>query len=188
MSALRIRRLRLVALGVLGAGVAFSLAAAAKLSKTGEATAAFRAFGPVGMNIDGSTHELDVADDGATVRVVVPLANLKTGISLRDKHMRNSLAVESYPTAQLQVDRAQLSFPKAVGDESTGQAKGKMTLHGQTHDVTIEYRAKRSVEGYSVNGSTHVNMTSYGIVVPSYLGVTVKPDVDVTVQFSAKDG
>jgi polyisoprenoid-binding protein YceI len=165
-----------------------SLVAAAKLSKSGEATASFRAFGPAGMNIDGATHELEVADNGAIVHVTVPLANLKTGISLRDKHMRKYLGVESYPTAELEVNRAVLTFPKAPGEESVGQANGKMTLHGQTHDVIVYYRAKLSGDTYSVTGSTRVNIHSYGIDVPSYLGVTVKPDVDVKVQFFAKDG
>jgi hypothetical protein len=33
----------------------------------------------------------------------------------------------------------------------------------------------------------HLNMNDFGIQVPSYLGVTVKPDVDVAAQFEVTD-
>ena len=32
-------------------------------------------------------------------------------------------------------------------------------------------------------GTVHVNMNDFGITVPVYLGVTVKPDVDVSASF-----
>jgi polyisoprenoid-binding protein YceI len=168
--------------------LAFPLIADAKLTRSGDPSVSFTAIGPGGLKIVGTTSELNVVDDAQSVSVVVPLSNLSTGIALRDRHMREKyLQVQSYPTATLKVDRASVKFP-AAGAEATGDAQGTMTIHGQSHGVTFHYAAKREGAGYAVNGTVHVSMKDYGIEVPSYLGVTVKPDVDVTVRFVANDG
>jgi polyisoprenoid-binding protein YceI len=166
--------------------ITFSLVAAAKLNKTGDANTSFKAAGPAGLNIEGKTADMTVADDGATVTITVPLANLSTGIELRDKHTKNALEADKYPTVVLTVARGALKFP-AAGAESSGDAPGKMTLHGKTNDVTIHYTAKLSGDTLSVAGSTRINVNDYDIKPPSYLGVSVKPDVDVATTFQAKD-
>jgi hypothetical protein len=38
-----------------------------------------------------------------------------------------------------------------------------------------------------VGGTTKLDIRDYGIDIPSYLGVTVKPDIDVEVQFTATE-
>jgi polyisoprenoid-binding protein YceI len=58
-----------------------------------------------------------------------------------------------------------------------------LSLHGQTRPVTVHYSAKGDGAGMATQGRFHINMNEYGITVPSYLGVTVKPDVDVTAAF-----
>ena len=48
-----------------------------------------------GFGIDpGTTSDLTVKDDGKVVRITVPLANLTTKMSLRDKHMKEALEVD----------------------------------------------------------------------------------------------
>ncbi len=166
--------------------ISFSLVAAAKLNRTGDASTSFKAAGPAGLSIEGKTAEMSIADDGTTVTVTVPLGNLTTGIELRDKHTKNALEVDKYPTVVLTVARGALKFP-AAGAESSGDAPGKMTLHGTTKDVTFHYSARLDGDTYNVTGTTRVNLNDYGVKAPSYLGVTVKPDVDVATAFRAKD-
>jgi polyisoprenoid-binding protein YceI len=164
------------------------LASFAFLLRTGEPSVSFTALGPGGLKIVGTTSELTLADDAASVSVAVPLANLSTGISLRDRHMREKyLQVQTYPYATLKVDRAGMRFP-TPGTETTADAQGTMAIHGQTHPVMFHYTVKRDGAGYAVSGSVRINMKDYGIDVPSYLGVTVKPDVDVAVRFAAMEG
>lgn len=166
---------------------AFPLAADAKLSRTGSPNVTFTAIGPAGMKIVGTTSDLNVDDDGQNVTVVVPLANLRTGISLRDRHMKEKyLQVQQYPNAELRVARSALRFP--TGGDTSGDAPGSMKIHGRTNPVTFHYVAHRNGGSISVTGSVHVNMKDYGIDVPSYLGVTVRPDVDVSARFDANDG
>ena len=162
-------------------------AAEAKLARGGPASVTFTAAGPGGMKIVGTTTDLDVADDGQQVTISVPLANLTTGISLRDKHMKEKyLQVPSFPTATLRVARAAVAV--VAGATAEGDIPGTMTIHGHDHPVTVHFKARSAGANLEVDGATRVNMNDYAIDVPSYLGVTVKPDVDLAVHFVAHDG
>jgi polyisoprenoid-binding protein YceI len=160
------------------------LVAATKL--TGEPTAGFHGRGPGGFGVDGKTHELRVEDDGTTLKITVPLAGLQTGIGLRDKHMREKyLQVDKFPDAILQVPWSGVKLP---GDGQTGEgsAPGKMTLHGKSKDVQVKYRIVRTGTRYQVTGNVPVNLKDYDIEVPSYMGVTVQPDIDASAAFTAE--
>lgn len=157
--------------------VSFSLVAAAKYTKTGGGTAGFKAVGPGGLNIDGKTSEVDVADDGTTVTVTVKLTGLDTGMSLRDKHTKEDLEADKFQTATLKVARS------AVKLGGSGDAKGQMTIHGQTKDVTFHYETS----GDTVKGTTRINVGDFGVKPRSYLGISIKNDVDVFASFPVKD-
>jgi len=158
----------------------------ANLAKHGDSNVTFTAIGPAGLRIVGKTADLNVVDDGQHVSVTVPLAKLDTGISLRDTHMRDKyLEVGTYPSAQLTVDRASLKFPDQAPSDAT--TNGTMTIHGKSKAVSVHYHATRNADGIHVSGDTQVNMKDYGINVPAYLGITVKPDVSLVVNFSVSD-
>jgi polyisoprenoid-binding protein YceI len=164
-----------------------ALVADAKLARTGTPSVLFRASGPAGMKIQGTTSDLDVDDQGAKIVIKVPLKNLTTGIALRDDHMRNKyLQVGTYPNAELTVDRSTLRLPTGDGNTS-GDASGTMAIHGKTKNVTFHYTVAKSAGTLHVGGTTKLDIKDYGIDVPSYLGVTVKPDIDVEVQFNATE-
>ena len=164
-----------------------AVTADAKLARTGTPQVAFHASGPAGMKIVGTTSDLDVDDQGQKIVVRVPLRNLTTGISLRDDHMRNKyLQVGSYPNAELTVDRSALRLPAGDGTTS-GDANGTMSIHGRTRNVSFHYTVAKGGGSLHVGGTTKIDIKDYGIDVPSYLGVTVKPDVDVEVLFTATE-
>lgn len=180
-------RMRVLATGLLlASGLTFSALAFAKLSKTGGGAAAFHASGPAGMAIDGTTSDVSVSDDGTTVLITVKLAGLKTGMDLRDEHTRKALETDKFPSSELKIGRDKLKFPS--GGESTGEATGSLKLHGQSKDVKIRYTATPKGDGFDVKGKARINMEDFGIKPPTYLGVGVKPEVDIDVSFSAKDG
>lgn len=157
--------------------ITFSLVAAAKLTKTGAGTAGFNAKGPAGLSIDGKTSDVEVADDGTTITVTVKLNNIDTGMGLRNDHTKEDLEVSKYPTATIKVARSALKF----GGE--GDAKGQLTIHGQTKDATFHY----SHSGDNVKGTTTINVDDYGVKPRSYMGVSIKKDVVVFANFPAKD-
>ena len=164
-----------------------AVTADAKLTRTGTPQVAFHASGPAGMRIVGTTSDLDVDDQGSKIVIKVPLRNLTTGIQLRDHHMRDKyLQVGSYPNAELTVDRSAMRFPPGEGSVS-GDATGSMAIHGKSKNVTFHYTIAHVGSTYRVAGNTKLDIRDFGIDVPSYLGITVKPDIDVEAQFTASE-
>ncbi len=180
------RRKRLCVAAVSLSLLSLSAAAGhAALSSPTDSHVSFQVSGPAGLKIEGSTGELQVADDGGNVTITVPLGNLTTGISLRDKHLKDYLEASKYPTTTLTVARSALKVPSSAGggDRVEADAPGTLTLHGQTKPVSVHYDSKWDGSAFATHGKIHLVMTDFGIVVPSYLGVTVKPDVDVNATF-----
>lgn len=167
--------------------VGVPVTATATLSAQPGAQVAFTASGPGGLKIVGTTSELTTLDDGQTVTVTVTLTHLSTGIDLRDRHMREKyLETPTYPTAVLTVPRASLALP-TPGATQAADLQGTVTIHGQTRPSAFHYAATSANGTYRVDAKLHVNMHDFGIVVPSYMGVTVKPDVNIDVHFAAAD-
>ena len=161
------------------------VAASAALQTSGTPEVSFTALGPAGLHIVGVTHDLSVLDDNTTVTVKVPLDHLKTGIGLRDEHMKDHLDVKHFQYAVLSTLKAGLQMPSKGSVKGNGH--GKLTLHGKTRDTSFAYAASRVASGIHVESTMRVNMNDFGISVPSYLGVTVRPDVDIAVQFDVAD-
>jgi len=173
------------------AGVALLLTLAstadAALSKQGSSEVAFEATATGGLSIEGTTEEMNVAEREGKVVITVPLGQLSTGISLRDKHMREKyLQVDKYPNAQLDVDRSSLVFPDD-GSSVTKTVPGKLTLHGRTSPASFRYSAVRDGDVYRVAGAMVVLLSRHGIEQPSFMGITVKDEVSVRVRFEATD-
>jgi polyisoprenoid-binding protein YceI len=159
--------------------------AAAKLTKTGTARTTFMVAGPTGLAIKGTTADMTVTDDGTIVTITVPLKHLSTGMALRDENIKTALAVATYPTATLAVARASLTFLNQKSP--TGFANGSFTLHGRTKMVRFHYQARKTGTTYAVTGALSFNMNDYGVTSPTYLGVTVKPTVQIQTVFDAID-
>ena len=149
----------------------------------GVASARFHATGPAGLKIEGTTAEMSLKDDDTTLTIVVHLASFDTGIALRNRHMREKyLQVDKYPDAVLTVTKASVSLP-AEGNPTTADAPGKLALHGKEQATSIHYEIVRHGETLEVVGKLALNINDYGIETPSYLGVSVKPAVEVDVRF-----
>jgi polyisoprenoid-binding protein YceI len=175
----------------LGSGIATFLLlitwdAKAALSTVSAVGVKFVASGPGGVSIVGETDQLRVNDDGHLIAIACPLDTLHTGIGLRDRHMKEKyLEVDKYPKAELRVARGALAFPPADG-KAARDARGELTLHGRTKPLTFHYVATRVGSGYKLSAEFRINMSDFGIEVPSYLGVTVKPEIEVRAQFQVQ--
>src|SRR5580693_2415643 len=86
--------------------------ARAALSSASDSHVTFEGKGPAGFKVTGTTTDLSVAEGDGNVVITVPLANLNTGIDLRDHHMREKyLEVPKYPSAVLTIARSALRVP-----------------------------------------------------------------------------
>ena len=167
-------------------GMALSAPASATLGNQGESKVVFKATGPAGLSFEGKSNMVSVKDNGGTIVFTAKLDTFATGIELRDRHMKEKyLETGKYPDAILEVEKGKIQFP--AGNSVSSSADGKLTLHGVTHPVKVTYRADGDGKHAKVDGSMRVNMKDFKIDVPNYLGVTVKPNVDVDVKLGIVD-
>ena len=160
-----------------------SAASAAPLSVKGAAVS-FSAKANVGMVIEGTTSSMTVDEDAKNVTLVVSLGNLTTGVELRDKHMKDTyLEVAKFPEAKLVIERACLALPES--GEKSGECAGAFTLHGQTKGVTVKFKTSVAGKATDVDASFTANFVDHGVEEPKYMGIKVKPTVEVKAHFTA---
>ncbi|HWE23369.1 MAG TPA: YceI family protein [Myxococcales bacterium] len=156
------------------------------LSMSGTSSVTVLAHGPAGLRIEGKSSAVSLEEDASAVTFNVPLAPIDTGIELRNRHLREMLQAEKFPAATLRVSRSEVKFPEER-EPAEGNARGDLTLHGQSRPVEVHYRAERSAAGITkVHGSLQFDMRDFAIVRPSYLGVSVAPEVQVDVDLTVE--
>ncbi|MDP2311014.1 MAG: YceI family protein [Pseudomonadota bacterium] len=164
--------------------------AQAAMTVSGKPKVSFFAVGSPGfLDIEGVASVFTATDDGAKLTFVVPMASVESGISLRDDHMNNEyVKVAQFPNATLVLTKADVKWPAAVAESSTGTVKGTFNVHGVDQPVDIAYTVKKSKTGYRVNAKFPFDVTQHGIAIPSYLGITVDPKMNADVQVDLVDG
>jgi polyisoprenoid-binding protein YceI len=67
----------------------------------------------------------------------------------------------------------------ANGETVTATARGALTLHGVTRQVTVEVAAQRDGDGFEVSGSIPVTFADYDIPNPSFGAVTTEDNGEI---------
>lgn len=168
------------------AALTVSLTASASFVDAGDEEIRFQATGPAGMRIKGEGAGLTASESGGKVKITVPVTNLKTGIALRDRHLRKYLETDKYPNATLEVERSKLKLP-GNDKEVEATASGNFTLHGVTKPVKFSYKAARTGSDYHVQALASIDITDFKVEQPCYLRVCVDPDVKLKVKFKLRD-
>lgn len=167
-------------------GLMLAASASAQLVDAGDVDVRFLAVGPAGLTINGQGSDLHAKDDGKRLEIDASVTDLKTGIGLRDEHLKKYIQADQYPKAKLVVDRSSLTFP-SDGKDTTGTATGQLTLHGVTKPLKFSYKARRTGSDFHVQGLAAIDIRNYGIETPCYLKVCVEPDVKLKVKFKLRD-
>jgi polyisoprenoid-binding protein YceI len=169
----------------LTAALVVSSASFAAWVQQGEAAGTFRATGPAGFKIEGSVNKVEVKGDDSTITLAFKLADLTTGIGLRDRHMLEDLEAEKAPQVSLTVPLTALKIP-TDGQSVEADARGTFGLHGKTKEIPFRYKASCKAEVCDIEGSADINLKDYDVKVRSYMGITVKPAVSVAMKFRVK--
>jgi polyisoprenoid-binding protein YceI len=159
---------------------------AVAISRSRESAVTVVAHGTAGLRIEGRSSAVSLEEDASALTFTVPIAQIETGIDLRDRHMREMLETEKFPAATLRVSRADV---RSSGQRELAErtVKGELTLHGRSRRVDVRYRVEPRASGHtSVHGSMRLDMRDFGIESPSFLGVTVAPDVEVRVELEVE--
>ena len=137
------------------------------------------AHGPAGLRIEAKTSKIEFSSDESTLTFTAAIARLETGIDLRDRHLRQMLAADAFPSVVLRVPRSAVALP-GEREPSEGVAQGELTLRGSSRPVAVHYRAE--VLGASVTrvrGFFKLDLRDFEVAPPSYLRLAVSPQVEI---------
>jgi polyisoprenoid-binding protein YceI len=170
-------------------GLALPSLAVAGMSVTGKPAVSFNAEGSPGfLDIEGTTSSITAADDGTTLTLTVPMSTVKTGIDLRDEHMNNEyVQIASHPNAVMTLKKADVKWPTASGEKTSGTVAGTFNIHGQSQAVNIGYNISKTTSGYKVAASFKFDCSKSGITIPAYMGVTVDPKMSAKATLELAD-
>jgi polyisoprenoid-binding protein YceI len=169
---------------VCATGVA--IAAHAAMARVETPAVEFLATATAGLKVHGESPDLSASEANGALTLTAAIAGLKTGIGLRDTHLKKYLEAEKYPSATLVVDRSTLKIPD---DNATvaAEATGQLTIHGVTRPTTFQYEAKRTGSDYLVQGKLHVSLPDFKIEQPCFLGVCVENQIKVKAKLRLRD-
>lgn len=134
--------------------------------------------------------------------VKVPIANIKTGIDLRDEHLRSKdwLNAEEYPYAEFHLKGIKNPSSKKLvdGEKVKATLVGTFSVHGKTKEVEVPAQltyfketeqTKARTEGNLLVANTEfsINLSDYGVKIPSMVVGKVSEEVKITVNFVASD-
>ena len=99
-------------------------------------------------------------------------ATLKTGIGLRDRHLRQELDTDHFPLITMAVERVTAST-LASGAETSVVIQGALTVKGQAHSVSFSGTAALRGDTLAVQARTPLTFTALGMKPPTrMLGTT----------------
>ena len=141
----------------------------------------------IGGSFDAKTTALNgsvTADPGGALKgsFTVDLIKLETGISLRDRHLRNNyLEIQKGPdfaVAKLE----NIKIQKLSGKTSFS---GTLMLHGKQQNVTGTADLQPDGKAYKVDASFPLHISAFQIPEPTYLGVGVSDEITIHVVLTA---
>ncbi|MFZ2325079.1 MAG: YceI family protein [Ignavibacteriaceae bacterium] len=135
-------------------------------------------------------------------KVKVAIKDIKTGIDLRDEHLRSEMWLNAakYPYAEFQLTGIKNPSSKTLNDGQKVKCTlvGKFSVHGITKDVevpaTLAYfkesqKTKAKVPGNLLvaNADFNIKLSDYGIKIPDMVVGKVNDEVQISVNFVASD-
>lgn len=119
-----------------------------------------------------------------SAEIHVDLASLDTGMSLRNKHMReNHLETEKYPEAVFKL--SSLDIPGgslAEGQRLAVTVKGTLTMHGKSQEITPLAWLTLAGEELTIEASFNVLLNDYDIKRPEFLIMKLAEDQRIDVK------
>lgn len=134
----------------------------------------------------GPQGQLILKDAKVSGNIKIDLKELKTGIDLRDEHMKKKyLQVETYPTAELTLQELALPIKVAeIKKKLTGQKfTALLKLHGVNKPVEGTYDVEPQGKNLKVRASYNLKLSDFNIDIPSYAGLKIADSVDIETSF-----
>lgn len=137
----------------------------------------------------GSTklHDTGEALQLEQIEATVPVTTLRTGIRLRDEHMRKYIFETGdgeLPDVVFSAKNVRCSqaSPKAY----TCPTSGTLSIRGTPKPIDVDLKVVKNGDGFEVSGDALITLSTYGIERPSQFGVRTDDKVKIHVEFKAR--
>lgn len=148
---------------------------------------------PGSLRINGTggkaTGRIEIIDNSVTGELTVQLDEIKTGISLRDTHMKEKfLETKKFPNAVLKITEMKLSENPFSGPVKMLAVpfKGTLNVHGVENNVTGSADIDSTGSAVIIEAKTKTTIQAHQIEKPSYLGIKVAEDIDLMAHLKLK--
>ncbi|MCC6475885.1 YceI family protein [bacterium] len=133
------------------------------------------------------TIELPESGQQGRAEVHVDMASITTGLSLRDKHMReNHLHTDKFPEAVFTSTEFALTATPVAGSKVLAAVKGNFTLHGVTRELSPEvYVTLSDDNSLIVEAAFTVTLADYEIPRPEFLVMKLSELQQIKVKLKA---
>jgi polyisoprenoid-binding protein YceI len=130
----------------------------------------------------GPQGDLTIADGKLQGTLTIDMTKLTTKIDLRDDHMKNKyLEVGKYPTSTITFKDFSLKLETLTASAIEQVFSADLQLHGVTKPVTGTIKLSKDNTTVIGVASFKIKVTDYMDTLPSYAGIKVADDVEVTV-------
>jgi polyisoprenoid-binding protein YceI len=135
-------------------------------------------------------------------KVKVSIANIKTGIDLRDEHLRSEMWLNAgkFPYAEFQLTGIKNPSSKSLNDGQKVKVTlvGKFSVHGVTKDIEVpaelryfkeseKTKAKAPGNLLVANADFKIKLAEYGVMIPDMVVGKVSDEVQININFVASD-
>ena len=120
--------------------------------------------------------------------ITVPVRTIRTGIELRDEHLRGAdwLDAGSHPNATFEITGVSGASSLTANQDATLRVTGRFTIHGQTHNVTAEVRAKwDGANGIRARARFTIQLSQFGVSINPAVRLKVSNDIRITMDIRA---
>jgi polyisoprenoid-binding protein YceI len=135
-------------------------------------------------------HEIEKRLRLENIEAIVAVESLRTGLKLRDGHMRKYIFQTpdgKAPDLRFSASTADCSPADASG-AATCVASGELAIRGTAKPFSIPLKVMRSGNEFRVSGDGTVALSTYGIERPSQFGVKTEDEVKLHLEFVVKSG
>jgi polyisoprenoid-binding protein YceI len=151
---------------------------------------------PSAMKIHGENAKpegslLFSVDGAGSGQIKVDLDEFTTGMSLRDRHMKEKyLETNKDGNKFATIEISKVDFPSDFwSSQKTGEFtfQGTLALHGSKKAIEGKLKVtERKLDQLQGSSAFSIKLTDYGIQIPSFSGITVAENVEIQVSFEAK--
>jgi hypothetical protein len=160
---------------------------------TGERLVRFVSQAPL-EDFDGVTEAIDgflllpgglqagSVPSGSRVYLEVDLATIDTGISLRNRHMRdNYLHTDRFPYATYSAEVSRIEEPSP--GTYVVSARGILSIHGVDRERTLECRTEDAAPPHRVRCAFTILLSDHDIEIPRLMFMKVADQVELSLEF-----